>query len=74
MIIVLVIFKVKLMFQVAMLHIIFNMATSNLNEKILYAINKTNALVATALNKACLMEQFYRICSGTAIFLSLFSL
>ena len=47
------------------------MATSNLNKMIIYnkkKITKNNdPLVATALKKTCLIEQFYRHCSGTAI-------
>ena len=46
------------------------MATSNLNKMIIYNNNKkkTKPLVAAALKKASLIEQFYRHCSGTAIF------
>ena len=62
-------FKVKLLFQLAIVFIIFNTATSNLNKMMIYNKKKKKHLVATTLKKkACLMEQFYRHCSGTAIF------
>ena len=62
-------FKVKLLFELVILYTIFNMATSNLNEIIIYN-QKNNALVAPALKKTSLIEQFYQHCSGTAIFLN----
>ena len=61
------------MYNNAILCTIFNMASSYLNKVIITTI-KTNPLVAYALNKTCLIEQFYRHCSGTAIFLTLFYL
>ena len=45
-------FKVKFMFELAILYIIFNMAASNLNKMIIYnKKKKTKALVVTALIK-----------------------
>ena len=43
------------------------MATTNLNRMI--KDNKKKTLVATALEKTCLIVQFCRHCFGTAIFL-----
>ena len=34
-----------------------------------YSTNKTMSLVATVLNRTCLIEQLYRHCSGTEIYL-----
>ena len=53
-------FKFKFMFELVVLYIIFNMATSY--------INKTKFAVAG------LIKQCYRHCIGTAIFLTLFYL
>ena len=53
--------------------VILTMATSNINKKGIYNNKKTKP-VYTALNKTCLIEQFYRHCFGTAIFLILFYL
>ena len=64
--------KGRIIIKLAILYIIFNMAASNLNKKRAYTTNKTKPLVATALNKTCLIEQFY--CPSTAIFFSLFFL
>ena len=58
------------MFELAILYIIFNMATSNINKMSIY--NKiTKPTVATALKrKTRLIKQYYRHCSDTAIFLN----
>ena len=53
-------FKFMLNYEPAILYIIFNTVTSN--------INKTNSVVAS------LIKQCYRHCIGTAIFLTLFYL
>ena len=56
------------MFELAVLHTIFNMATSNINKMSIYNKN-TKPHVATAFKKkTCLIKQFYRHCSVTAIF------
>ena len=44
-------FKVKFMFEIAILYIIFNMATSNINKMSIYNKKKTKPFVATALTK-----------------------
>ena len=54
------------MFELAILYIIFNMATQIWQ-------TKTKIVVATAFKKTCLIEQCYHT-SGTAIFLNLFYL
>ena len=64
------------MFELAILYIISNMATSNLNKTdyIQKKKKKKKPVVATKLKKNCLIKQFYRHCKGTAIFLTLFYL
>ena len=44
-------FKVKFMFEIAILYIIFNMATSNMNQMSIYNKKKTKLIIATALTK-----------------------
>ena len=58
-----------LLFELAILYITFNMATVNLNKMIIYNNKHKEGPRCHCVKKTSLIEQFYRHCSGTAIFL-----